>query len=69
VINLAILEKAEKWKAKGIDISKLSLQYEVNRQDIEKLCQVLITCHILCAGWVADAYHLVHNDVPPRLPE
>ncbi|KAB8331793.1 WD40 repeat domain-containing protein [Scytonema tolypothrichoides VB-61278] len=69
VINLAILEKAEKWKAKGIDISKLSLQYEVNHQDLEKLCQVLITCHILCAGWVADAYHLIHNDVPPQLPE
>ncbi|NJM72433.1 MAG: WD40 repeat domain-containing protein [Scytonema sp. RU_4_4] len=69
VINLAILEKAEKWKEKGIDISELSLQYQVNRQDIEKLCQVLITCHSLAAGWVADAYHLVHNDVPPRLPE
>jgi hypothetical protein len=69
VINLAILEKSEKWKEKGIDISKLSLQYQVNRQDIEKLCQVLITCHTLAAGWVADAYHLVHHDVPPLLPE
>ncbi|MBW4633649.1 MAG: WD40 repeat domain-containing protein [Iphinoe sp. HA4291-MV1] len=69
VINLATLEKAEKWKKKGIDISQLSLQYQVNRQDIEKLCQVLITCHSLAVGWVADAYHLVHNDVPPLLPE
>ncbi|NMG08464.1 WD40 repeat domain-containing protein [Brasilonema sp. UFV-L1] len=69
VINLAILEKAEKWKEKGIDISELPLQYQINRQDIEKLCQVLIRCHILAAGWVADAYHLVHHDVPPRLPE
>ncbi|MGH8001700.1 MAG: WD40 repeat domain-containing protein [Brasilonema sp.] len=69
VRNLAILEKAEKWKEKGIDISELPLQYQINRQDIEKLCQVLITCHSLAAGWVADAYHLVHHDVPPRLPE
>ncbi|WP_017316512.1 WD40 repeat domain-containing protein [Mastigocladopsis repens] len=69
VINLAILEKAEKWKEKGIDVSKLSLQYQVNRQDLEKLCQVLITCHSLAASWVADAYHLVHHDVPPLLPE
>lgn len=69
VINLAILEKSEKWKEKGIDISKLSLEYQVNRQDIEKLCQVLITYHSLAAGWVADAYHLVHHDVPPLLPE
>ncbi|NEU72891.1 WD40 repeat domain-containing protein [Hassallia byssoidea VB512170] len=69
VVNLAILEKVEKWNAKGIDISKLSLQYQVNRQDFEKLCQVLITYHCLVAGWVADAYHLVDRDVPPLLPE
>lgn len=68
-INLAILEKEEKWQAKGIDVSKLSLQYQVNRQDIEQLCQVLITCHILAASWVADAYHLIYHDVPPLLPE
>ncbi|RUR83519.1 WD40 repeat domain-containing protein [Chlorogloeopsis fritschii PCC 9212] len=68
-INLALLEKEEKWKAKGIDVSKLSLQYQVNRQDFEQLCQVLITCHCLVAGWVADVYHLVHHDVPPFLPD
>ncbi|MGI2907304.1 WD40 repeat domain-containing protein [Tolypothrix sp. VBCCA 56010] len=69
VVNLAILEKVEKWNDKGIDISKLSLQYQVNRQDFEKLCQVLITYHCLVAGWVADAYHLVDRDIPPLLPE
>ena len=69
VANLAILEKVEKWNEKGIDISKLSLQYQVNRQDFEKLCQVLITYHCLVAGWVADAYHLVDHGVPPLLPE
>ncbi|GAB1544572.1 hypothetical protein NUACC21_72480 [Scytonema sp. NUACC21] len=67
--NLEILEKEEKWKAKGIDVSKLSLQYQVNRQDVEKLCQVLITCHILATSWIADSYHLIHHDVPPLLPE
>ncbi|MFN6486786.1 MULTISPECIES: WD40 repeat domain-containing protein [unclassified Nostoc] len=69
VVNLAILEKVEKWSEKGIDISKLSLQYQVNRQDFEKLCQVLITYHCLVAAWVADAYHLVDHSVPPLLPE
>ncbi|MBW4686491.1 MAG: WD40 repeat domain-containing protein [Komarekiella atlantica HA4396-MV6] len=69
VFNLALLEKAEKWKAQGIDISKLSLQYQVNHQDFEKLCHVLTTCHFLVAAWVADVYHLVHYDVPPLLPE
>ncbi|AFY42579.1 WD40 repeat domain-containing protein [Nostoc sp. PCC 7107] len=69
VHNLAILEKTEKWQAKGIDISKLSLKYQINQQDIAKFCQVLITCHCLVAAWVADAYHLVHHDVPPLLPE
>lgn len=69
VTNLAIAEKSAKWQEKGIDISKLSWQYQVNRQDFEKLCQVLINCHTLAASWVADAYHLVHHDVPPLLPE
>ncbi|MBW4451705.1 MAG: WD40 repeat domain-containing protein [Nostoc indistinguendum CM1-VF10] len=69
VANLAILEKVEKWNEKGIDISSLSLQYQVNRQDFEQLCQVLITYHCLVAGWVADVYHLVDGGVPPLLPE
>ncbi|MDF5725663.1 MAG: WD40 repeat domain-containing protein [Rhizonema sp. PD37] len=67
--NLATLEKAEKWEKKGIDISKLSLKYQVNRQDIETLCQVLITGHTLAASWIADIFHLIHHDVAPLLPE
>jgi hypothetical protein len=69
VVNLGILEKAEKWKAQGIDVTRLSLQYEISHQDFEKLCDVLINCHFLVAAWVADVYHLVHHDVPPLLPE
>ncbi len=68
-LNLATLEKAEKWQKKGIDVSKLSLKYQVNRQDLEKLCQVLITCHTLAASWIADIFHLIHHDVQPLLPE
>ncbi len=67
--NLATLEKCEKWYSQGIDVSKLSLKYQVNRQDYEKLAQVLINCHCLVASWVADLYHLIHHDVPPLLPE
>ncbi|TVP60884.1 MAG: WD40 repeat domain-containing protein [Nodularia sp. (in: Bacteria)] len=69
VFNLAILEKAEKWQNKGIDITQLSLKYQVNHQDLQKLSQVLINCHCLVTAWVADAYHLVDYDVPPLLPE
>jgi WD40 repeat protein len=69
VVNLAILEKVQNWSDKGIDISKLSLEYRVNHQDFEKLCQVLITYHCLVAAWVADAYHLVDYGVAPLLPE
>jgi WD40 repeat protein len=68
-MNLAILEKAEKWQAKGIDVSQLDLEYQINHQDLANLGQVLITCHSLVAAWVADAYHLVHHDVSPLLPE
>jgi len=67
--NLALLEKLEKWRSQGIDIGKLSPQYQVNRQDLAQLCQMLITCHCLVASWVTDAYHLIHHDVPPLLPE
>ncbi|MBD2449564.1 WD40 repeat domain-containing protein [Nostoc sp. FACHB-152] len=67
--NLAILEKLEKWQSKGIDTSKLSLKYQINHQDIAKFSQVLITCHCLVAAWVVDAYHLVHHDVQPLLPQ
>lgn len=69
VVNLAILEKAEKWQSQGIDIGKLGFKYQVNHQDFEALCQVLITCHSLVTAWVADIYHLVHHDVAPLLPE
>lgn len=67
--NLAILEKAENWQANSIDISKLSLQYHVNRQDFEQLGALTIAIHCLVAGWVADAYHLIYHDVPPLLPQ
>ena len=67
--NLALLEKLEKWRSQGIEIDKLSPQYQVNRQDWTQLCQMLITCHCLVAGWVTDAYHLIARDIPPLLPE
>ncbi len=67
--NLDVLEKEEKWKRYGIDTSQLSLEYKVSNTDFEALSQLLITCHCLVAGWVADAHHLVHYDVPPLLPE
>jgi DNA-binding beta-propeller fold protein YncE len=69
VQNLATLEKLEKWQAQGIDVSKLTLKYQINHQDIAKFSQVLITCHCLVTAWVADAYHLVHHNVSPLLPE
>lgn len=67
--NLTILDKEEKWKHYGIDYRELSLDYKVNTKDFEALSQLLITCHCLVAGWVADAHHLVNYDVPPSLPK
>lgn len=67
--NLTLLEKLEKWRSQGIEIDKLSPQYQVNRQDWTQLCQMLISCHCLVASWVTDAYHLIHHDIPPLLPE
>ncbi|HEY9728725.1 MAG TPA: hypothetical protein V6D50_19930 [Chroococcales cyanobacterium] len=67
--NLEVLEKEAKWQRYGIDTSELALDYKVNSKDFAALSQLLITCHCLVAGWVADANHLIHYDVPPLLPE
>lgn len=67
--NLEVLEKEEKWQRYGIDTSELALDYKVNSKDFAALSQLLIACHCLIAGWVADAHHLIHYDVPPLLPE
>lgn len=68
-VNLEILEKEEKWKRHGIDVSELALHYQVNSKDFAALSQVLMTCHCIVAGWIADAHHLVNYDVPPLLPK
>ncbi|HEY9848290.1 MAG TPA: WD40 repeat domain-containing protein [Leptolyngbyaceae cyanobacterium] len=68
-INLQLLEKEEKWKQNGIDISLIPPQYRVNNQDLAAVTEFLVTCHCLVAAWVADAHHLVHYDVPPLLPK
>ena len=67
--NLEVLEKEAKWQSYGIDTSELALEYKVNHKDFVALSQLLIACHCLVAGWVADAHHLIHYDVPPLLPE
>jgi WD40 repeat protein len=69
VNNLLLLEREEKWQLQGIDISQLSLKYEVNEQDWKNLMQILITCHRLVTAWVADTYYLMNYDVSPLLPE
>lgn len=68
-INIEILEKEERWQRNGIDLSELALHYHVNSKDFAALSQVLLTCHCIVAGWVADAHHLVHYDVAPLLPQ
>ena len=67
-INLALLEKEEKWQAQGIDLEQLALNYQINAEDIEILTQFLSTCCCLVTGWIADIYHLIYRDVPPLLP-
>lgn len=66
--NLAIWEKLEKLQSQGVDISGLSLKYQVNQQDWSQLCQILLNCHCLVVAWIADAYHLIYRNVQPLLP-
>ncbi len=67
--NLAILEKEERWKQHGIDTNELVLTYKVSNKDFESLADLLMSCHCLVAGWVADAHYLVNYDIPPLLPK
>ncbi|MGB3206606.1 MAG: hypothetical protein WBB28_16590 [Crinalium sp.] len=68
-INLKTLEDEEELKSLGIDTRELSFNYKINNQDFEALIQVLISCHCLVVGWIADIHHLIHADTPPLLPE
>jgi WD40 repeat protein len=68
VFNLTLLEKEEKWQAKGIDTKQLCLDYQINSEDLEQLCQLLSTCCCLVTSWIADVYHLISGDLPPLLP-
>ncbi len=40
-----------------------------SQEDIKVFGQRLVALHCLVAGWTADAYHLIHHDVPPLLPQ
>lgn len=65
-INLEILEEDEEFKRDGINIPR---NYKVNPQDWDYLCQILVSCHCLITGWIADAHFLINYDVNPLLPE
>ncbi len=68
-INLKILEEEEELERAGIDTSHLLFPYQVSSKDFEAFSQLLISCHCMVAGWMADIHHLVHNDATPRLPQ
>lgn len=65
-INLAILEEDDEFKGDGIEIPR---HYKVNSEDWNYLCQVLVACHCLVTGWIADAHYLINYDVKPLLPD
>ncbi len=68
-LNLAIWLEAEQLQAAGIDIKELVFEYQLDRKDLETLCQFVTICHCLVTGWVADFYYLVNYDLPPHLPQ
>jgi WD40 repeat protein len=67
-LNLKVLEEEEILKAAGIDVSQLSLSYHFNTKDFEELTELLIRCHCLVAGWMADIHYLIQDDIHPKLP-
>ena len=67
--NLEILEQEIALQEAGIDTSKLPPRYKVSNQDFEVFAQFLVECNCLVAGCIADAHHLIQNNVPPLLPQ
>lgn len=69
VQNLAILQKEEKFRSSGINISDLELHYRVNNKDFEDLGQFFIVYHCVFSGLIADEYFLIEYNLPPSLPQ
>ncbi|MEC4894717.1 MAG: WD40 repeat domain-containing protein [Oscillatoria sp. PMC 1051.18] len=67
--NLTVLAEEEELQQAGIDPRDLNLSYQINGQDWEYLNRVLIACHCLVAGWMADIYYLMKNEISPQLPQ
>ncbi|NEP39779.1 MAG: tetratricopeptide repeat protein [Okeania sp. SIO2G4] len=69
LINLKKLQREQKFRKAGIDISELDMNYIVNQKDFEELGKFLTLYHCIFAGLVADEYFLVEYNLPPILPE
>ncbi len=69
LINLKKLQREQKFRKAGIDISELDMTYIVNQKDFDELEKFLSLYHCLFAGLVADEYFLVEYNLPPILPE
>ncbi len=69
LINLKKLQREQKFRKAGIDISELDMNYIVNQKDFEELGKFLSLYHCVFAGLVADEYFLVEYNLPPILPE
>ncbi|TAE56095.1 MAG: hypothetical protein EAZ87_19025 [Nostocales cyanobacterium] len=61
-----ILEEDEQDQKDGIFIER---HYKTNEDDWDILLNVLINCHCLVAGWIADAHYLISYNIDPLLPE
>ena len=68
-INLKILQEEEELIFAGIDTSDLQFPYKISSKDFEPIIELLITCHCIVAGWMADIHHLADRQIAPQLPE
>lgn len=66
--NLALLKEAETLEEAGVILEEPPFRYRLNRQDWDRLAQLLAACHCLVAGWMADIHHWRHQAVSPILP-
>jgi|GEM_PF-4285027 len=68
--NLTVLEEEERLQTAGIDTNALNVaqRYKIDLGHHTRVSEALVACHCVVAACIADAYHLLHHDTPPRLP-
>ncbi len=66
--NYGLFKELQSLEAAGINREELNINYKLEQQDYQSLCQFLSLSHCLLVGWIADIHYLINDNIPPHLP-